>query len=133
MPRFRRVLPLIVPLLLAACDSSSLYTADLGQGGAVAEVKAVNAAPPPGVTGEVLEFEAPAGGSLPSQWLAAQSVKVQLSGTFLPLASAGSGASRTFSATVPSTLGFVPPAGGSSQSMVFELDGDHVMVAEVSF
>ena len=133
MPNPARALSLLLALLLAGCDSSSLYTADLGQTASLPAVKALSAPPPAGVQGEVLEFVAPSGGTLPSQWLAAQSLKLDVAGTFLPMVQATVGATPSFDATVPSTLGFVPPPRGSSASMAFELDGERVMVAEVTF
>ncbi|MBU6428111.1 MAG: hypothetical protein KGR26_03800 [Cyanobacteria bacterium REEB65] len=123
---------LALSLLVAGCDSSSWYTADLGQDGAVPQLEAIADHQIATASVEAYKF-APAGsGSLPQDWLAAQSLKVQVMGTFVPLAASTVGASKSFEALIPATLGFTPPLSGA-QTFAFEVDNDHVDMAQVTF
>ncbi len=125
-----RALPVILALGIAGCDSTTSYTADLGQSGPLPSIQAVAAAPAANASVQMFTFKAPTGGSLPASWQSAQSLKVQISGTMIPMSA---GAPGSYVAAVPLTLGYVPPLAGAGNPMVFEVNNDHVMVAEVSF
>lgn len=125
-----RALPVVLALGIGGCDSTTSYTADLGQSGPLPAVVAVAAAPAANASVEMLTFKAPAGDALPAAWQSARSLEVRVSGTMIPMSA---GAPGSYVAAVPLTLGFVPPLAGAGEPMVFEINGDHVMLAEVSF
>ncbi len=122
--------PVVLALGIAGCDSTTSYTADLGQSGPLPAIAAAVAAPVANSSVQLFTFKAPVGGALPASWQSARSLKVRISGTMIPMSP---GAPGSYVAAVPLTLGYVPPLAGAGDPMVFEVNDDHVMVAEVSF
>lgn len=112
---------------LPGCDSSTAYQADLGQAGTLPALSATLGAP--SSAGTPVTFSAPPGGALPSDWSAAQSLKLYLSGQQLPLAPGPGG----YTTLVPAQLGFTPPLNGTTVPMPFVVNGAHTEVAQVTF
>ena len=124
---------LAIAALLPACDSSSFYTADLGQRGNPPSLQGAVLPLQAGAQVEEISFTPPKGGAFPADWLSAQSAKVQIGSALLPVASTSLGGTSSFVASVPLTLGFAPPISSNPTPMAFEIDATHMMVAEVTF